>query len=119
MRSMHDIAAGAPYGRNLGVKAGISPGRSADPRISVWAKRMRIFECYFAASHPRHVSNTLTALLPRFPQIRGDFEGKTWLSCVFHELGSFGIKFGIMLFRMVNGKLATPSKGEDLGTNAK
>ena len=118
MRSMHDIAAGAPYGRNLGVKAGISPGRSADPRTSVWGqKRMRIFKCYFAASHPRHVSNTLTT--SPFPSNPRRFRGKTWLSCVFHELGSFGIKFGIMLFRMVNGKLATPSKGEDLGTNAK
>ena len=46
-------AAGAPYGRrNLGVKAGISPGRSADPRISVWAKKnedIRVLFCSFTS----------------------------------------------------------------------
>ena len=45
-------AAGAPYGRNLGVKAGISPGRSADPRISVWAKMnadIQVLLCSFTS----------------------------------------------------------------------
>ena len=43
-------AAGAPYDRNLGVKAGISSGRSAaDPRISVWAKETEDIQVLFCS----------------------------------------------------------------------